>query len=153
MILKWWQRISVLPLGRYFFSWAFWAFIPYTGSVRPEILELGRGLARVKMRDRRFHRNHLKSLHAIAIANIAECASGLSLVPGLPERTQAILIKFEIEYLKKGRGPLEAKAECSPPQESVTQDFLVESIVRNKKNEIVAKAKATWRIGPQKSKT
>ena len=151
MILKWWNRFSLIPSGRYFFSWAFWAFIPYTGSVRPEIRELSRGLARVRMRDRRFHRNHLKSLHAIAIANIAECASGLSLVPGLSENTQAILIKFEIEYLKKARGTIEAKAECIPPAENATQDFLVESFVTNKKQELVAKAKATWRIGPKRT--
>lgn len=151
MILKWWNRLSALPFGRYFFSWAFWSFIPYTGSVRPEILELSRGLARVKIRDRRFHRNHLKSLHAIAIANVAECASGLSLVPGLPEGSQAILIKLEIEYLKKARGPIEARAECSPPQDSQSQDFIVESFVRNKKQETVAKTKATWRIGPKRT--
>lgn len=102
------------------------------------------------MRDRRFHRNHLKSLHAIAIANLAECASGLSLVPGLPEDAQAILIHFQIEYLKKGRGLLEANSHCSPPANSTQTDLVVESIVTNRKQEIVAKAKATWRIGAKK---
>jgi acyl-coenzyme A thioesterase PaaI-like protein len=137
MILKWWNRLSKLPLGRYFFSWAFWAAIPYSGSVRPEIVELERGSAKVRMRDRRFHRNHLKSLHAIAIANLAECASGLSLVPGLPEDA-------------KGRGLLEANSHCSPPANSTQTDLVVESIVTNRKQEIVAKAKATWRIGAKK---
>lgn len=150
MILKWWNRISSLPLGRYFFSWAFWAFIPYTGSVRPEIVELRKGFARVRMRDRRFHRNHLKSLHAIALANIAECASGLSLVPGLPPSAQAILVRLEIDYLKKGRGTLEAQASCNPPDSPETQDFLVDSVVTNRKGETVATARATWRIGEKR---
>lgn len=150
MILKWWNRFSGLLFGRYFFSWAFWAFIPYTGSIRPEILELRRGLARVRMRDRRFHRNHLKSLHAIAIANLAECASGLSLVPGLPETAQAILIHFEIDYLKKARGTLEAEASCTPPATDETLDFEIESLVKNKNGEVVAKARSKWRIGAKK---
>jgi len=150
MILKWWNRLSKLPLGRYFFSWAFWAAIPYSGSVRPEIVELERGSAKVRMRDRRFHRNHLKSLHAIAIANLAECASGLSLVPGLPEGAQAILTHFQIEYLNKGRGILEATSHCSPPTNSVQTDLVVESIVTNRKQEIVARARATWRVGAKK---
>lgn len=137
-------------MGRYFFSWAFWTAIPYSGSIRPEILELSRGLAKIRMRDRRFHRNHLKSLHAIAIANLAECASGLSLVPGLSEDAQAILTHFQIEYLKKGRGSLEAESHCSPPTTSTQQDLVVESIVTNRKREIVARAKATWRIGAKK---
>lgn len=150
MILKWWNRFSSFPFGRYFFSWAFWAFIPYTGSIRPEILELRRGVARVRMRDRRFHRNHLRSLHAIAIANLAECASGLSLVPGLPEAAQAILIHFEIDYLKKARGTIEAEASCTPPTGAETTNLEIESIVKNKSGEVVAKARAQWRIGAKK---
>lgn len=103
------------------------------------------------MRDRRFHRNHLKSLHAIAIANLAECASGLSLVPSLPQDAQAILIHFDIEYLKKGRGTLEAISHSSPPTTSAQQDMVVESVVTNKKHEVIAKAKATWRIGAKRN--
>ena len=102
------------------------------------------------MRDRRFHRNHLKSLHAIALANLAECASGLCLVPSLPEGAQAILIHFEIDYLKKARGTVEACATCSPPTTVETLDFEVESTIQNKKGELVAKAKALWRVGAKK---
>lgn len=142
--------MSRFPGGRYFFSWAFWAFIPYTGSIRPEIVELRRGHSRVRMRDRRFHRNHLRSLHAIAIANLAECASGLSLVPGLAENAQAILTHFEIDYLKKGRGLLEASASCEPPPQADTQDLTVETKVTDKSGETVALAKATWRIGAKR---
>lgn len=150
MILKWWNRCIQFPGGRYFFSWAFWAFIPYTGSIRPEIVELRKGFARIRMRDRRFYRNHLKSLHAIAIANLAECASGLSLVPGLSENTQAILVRLELDYLKKGRGLLEGIASCSPPFGSETQDFVVESEVKDRLGETIARAKATWRLGAKR---
>lgn len=141
----------MIPLGRYLFSWAFWYFIPYTGSIRPEIVELGFGKARIRMRDRRFHRNHLKSLHAIALANLAECASGLSLVPSLPAKGQAILVRFEIEYLKKARGTIDATASCSPPTELEAKDFLVDSELLNQKKELVARAKATWRVGAKKT--
>lgn len=146
MILKWWRRCSKAPGGRYLFSWAFWAFIPYTGSIRPEIVQLERGFARIRMRDRRFYRNHLRSLHAIALANLAECASGLSLVPGLPPQSQAILVRLEIEYLKKGRGTVEAIASCPPPTEVSQQDFEVLSQVKNSKGELIATAKAIWKL-------
>lgn len=146
MILKWWSRCSQILGGRYLFSWAFWAFIPYTGSIRPEIVQLERGFARIRMRDRRFYRNHLRSLHAIAIANLAECASGLSLVPGLPPQSQAILVRLEIEYLKKGRGTVEACASCTPPAEVSQQDFEVLSQVKNSKGELLATAKAIWKL-------
>jgi acyl-coenzyme A thioesterase PaaI-like protein len=103
------------------------------------------------MRDRRFHRNHLKSLHAIALANLAECASGLSLVPGLPAKGQAILTHFEIDYLKKARGTIEATASCSPPVSVETQNLVVESKLFNNKMELVAQSRATWRIGAKKT--
>jgi len=151
MILKWWKRCSHFPGGRYFFSWAFWAFIPYTGSIRPEILELRKGFARVRMRDRRFYRNHLKSLHALAIANLAECASGLSLVPGLDESAQAILIKLEMEYLKKARGTLEAVSSCETfASPSEPHDCRLESKVTDRTGQAVARAFATWRVGVKK---
>jgi hypothetical protein len=54
---------------------------------------------------------------------------------------------LEIEYLKKGRGTVEAVAECSPPTHVSQENFEVLSQVKNKKGELLVKAKATWRLG------
>jgi acyl-coenzyme A thioesterase PaaI-like protein len=71
MILDYWKKFSRYPGGKLVFGWMLGFFIPYSGSITPEIQELEVGYAKVLMRDRRRLRNHLNSLHAAALMNLA----------------------------------------------------------------------------------
>lgn len=101
------------------------------------------------MRDRRAVRNHLHSIHAIALANLAEVTSGLAMIVGLPPDARSIVTAFSIEYLKKARGPL--VAECSTPlvDASTEQEHLIESTVRDSAGDVVARGTARWLVGPR----
>lgn len=152
VLLSYWNRLRPIPLGRYWASWIFWLYVPYSGSVRPEIRELRQGYARVRIRDRRLSRNHLGSIHAAALMNVAEAASGLSLVAGLPKELRAILVSFQIDYLRKARGPIEAECHSEIPELGREERYELKSILRDKKGTIVAQATATWLVGPVKAK-
>jgi acyl-coenzyme A thioesterase PaaI-like protein len=142
-----WQRLAPVPGGRWLFSRIVGWTAPYSGTVRPRILELEPGFARVCIRDRRRVRNHLNSIHAMALANIAEQASGLAMLAGLPEGMRAILTGFSIMYLKKARGTVTAECRCTLPDDVFEGEHEFESVVSDAEGAVVARAVARWCLG------
>ncbi len=100
------------------------------------------------MRDRPAVRNHLRSVHAIALANLAEVSSGLALLAGLPAEARAILVGLEVDYLKKGRGTLLSRCDFPPVTSAEARDLVVESEITDGTGELVARGRARWRIAP-----
>jgi uncharacterized protein (TIGR00369 family) len=122
---------------------------PYTGSICPHVIEMGAGYAKVAMPDRRRVRNHLQSIHAIALMNLAEVTTGLALHYGLPDHARAILTKLSIEYLKKARGRLTAEASAPVPGGLERQEIEIETVIRDEEGDVVARATARWLVGPR----
>ncbi|HXI33553.1 MAG TPA: hotdog fold domain-containing protein [Gemmatimonadales bacterium] len=146
-----WARLRPLPGGRRLFSWLLRWMVPYSGTVRPLVLELAPGFARVRIADRRGVRNHLHSVHAIALANVAELVSGLAMTVGLPDGARGIVTALSIRYLKKARGPLVAEARFTVPAVSAEAEHDFESVVTDAAGDVVARATVTWRLGPAPS--
>jgi acyl-coenzyme A thioesterase PaaI-like protein len=123
--------------------------VPYTGSLGASVLSLAPGCCEVQLRDARRLRNHLHSIHAMALANLGEMATGLALVNGLPKDARAILTGFSIDYLKKARGTLLAQCRCSVPVRNDPGDVEVNGEIRDSGGAVVAVVRARWRIGPE----
>lgn len=121
---------------------------PYTGTVGARVEELAPGFCRAVLRDRRRVRNHLASVHAMALANFAEMTSGLAVLSGLAPGVQGIVTGFSITYQKKARGPL--TAECRVTGLDVTVERAQEATVTvsDAAGDVVARASAQWRLRP-----
>ncbi len=148
LILTWWQGLSLFPFGKDIFSFLLRILVPYSGTVKPKIIQLNPGDVIVEMKDCRRVRNHLNSVHAIALINLGEMATGLSLLISLPEGFRAIPTRLEIDYLKKARGTLRARGFFSFPSsgQDEKKTYEIESSILNTNNEPVAKVKAYWLV-------
>jgi acyl-coenzyme A thioesterase PaaI-like protein len=143
-----WRRACAIPWGKWLFSRLLRLRVPYTGSLGAVVVSLEPGYCEVKLHDTHRLRNHLHSIHAMALANLGEMVTGLALVNGLPNHTRAILTGFSIDYLKKARGTLLAQSRCSLPVNNDPDDLDVEGEIRDGDGSVVATVRARWRIGP-----
>lgn len=151
-LLGTWRKFENRPGGKWLFSKLIGRMIPYTGSMGARVEELRPGFARVTLRDRRKVRNHLRSVHAIALANVGELTTGLAVLSGLPPGTRGILRGLSVRYEKKARGQLTAtcQSEAFAPTENI--EVQIEASVTDTAGDVVAVVTGTWVIGPEKIK-
>ena len=90
------QTLSVRLMG--------WLKIPLLGSVRPSVVELDADHCVVRIRLRRWTRNHLGSMYFGALAIGADCAGGLMAVERIRHRKARVALifkSFKAEFLKR----------------------------------------------------
>ncbi len=153
-LLQGWGFWGGHEAGRRLFSRILGTAIPYTGSINPVVVELERGRARVRLEDRRAVRNHLDSVHAIALANVGEFSTGLALLTGLPAGQRGILKQIRVEYLKKARGRLHAEARYAAADGvdlAARREEILRGEIFDEAGQMVSVVEATWVVGPARS--
>lgn len=143
-----WNRLSPLPGGKRIFSWMMGRMAPYSGNIGATVLELSPCHSRVMMREKRKLQQHLRSVHAVALVNLAELATGLAMLVGLPRGTRGIVVSISMDYHRKARGVLVAECDCELPEVTESVDFEVPGRIVDEAGEVVATATVTWRLAP-----
>jgi len=144
-----WNLLSGMPGGKRVFSRLLGRLVPYSGTIHATVTVLRAGYAEVQMPDRRAVRNHLDSVHAIALANLAELAGNVALMYSLPDDARFIVSGIEIEYVKKARGTITAIGESPVPRTSTRMAYDVEVSLRDAGGEEVAHATLHSLVGPK----
>ena len=97
-----WARASGLPGGGRYSPLSSGRTARYTGSIGARIQTLEHGRAVVTMADKAKVRNHLNSIHAIALINLGELATGAAVMYQVDGRGRGILKGMSMEYTKEG---------------------------------------------------
>jgi acyl-coenzyme A thioesterase PaaI-like protein len=148
VLLRLWRQLHNLPGGQWLFARIYGLLVPYSGTVAPRIRVFEPGHAEVEIPDRRRNRQHLGSVHAIALLNVAEQASGLATLAALPEGIRGIVTQISMQYLKKARGTIRAVSRVVVPTMTGEMEIDVTADCLDRDGTVVAKATVRWRLGP-----
>lgn len=114
-VLRLYAAAQRLPGGRHLFSQAFRFVAPYFRSIPATVEHVAPGVATARMRHLPWVRNHLGTVHAIALCNLAELTMGLAAEATVPATHRWIPKGMEVAYLKKARGTMHATATLAIP--------------------------------------
>jgi acyl-coenzyme A thioesterase PaaI-like protein len=109
------RKIVRWPLGDWLFSRAVCFKAPYFATISPRITRLENGRCEATIADRRKVHNHIGTVHAIALCNLAELCAGVMTDASLPKGMRWIPKGMTVQYLKKATGSLNAVATPTIP--------------------------------------
>lgn len=148
--LQIWKTLASKPGGKWAFSRLLCMKAPYFGSISPRFKELHPNYCEVHIAKRRRVLNHLGTVHAIAMCNMAELAGGTMTEVSIPETHRWIPKGMTVEYLKKAVTDLTAVA--TPLGEfdwGKPGEFLVRVDVQDAEGAVVFRAKISMWISPK----
>ncbi len=150
--LRLFRRLGGSPSGRWLFSKLICRRAPYFASIAPRIELLEPGRCIVQIRDRRAVRNHIGTVHAIALCNMAELAGGLATDATIPDAMRWIPKGMSVRYLAKARGTMTATATvASIADAAVAQELQAHVEVRDLGNTVVFEADIAMWVSPRKA--
>lgn len=150
-ILNAFEKLKGIPGGNRLFTIATCRTAPYFSSISPLVEDLRPGYARVSMKKRRSVENHLKTVHAIAMCNMAELAGGLMTDVSVPKGARWIPSGMTVEYLKKAKTDLVAESHGTAIDWTQTGEVIVPVDVKDTNGDIVFTARITMNIKQAKA--
>lgn len=151
--LKLWNTLKNKPAGKWTFSKMICFKAPYFSSIAPVFEQLEANYCEIKIKKQRNVLNHIGTVHAIAMCNMAELAGGTMTDATVPSSHRWIPKGMTVEYLKKAETDLVAIATPfdSNYQWNQGSDYLVNIEVKDMANQTVFKAVITMWVSAKKS--
>lgn len=150
-LLSLYRKLARLPAGKWLFSRAVCFRAPYFASIRPVFDDLRPGRAEAHMKNRRRVRNHINTVHAIAMVNLCEFVAGTLTEVTVPAGMRWIPKGMTVEYLAKAKTGLRAVCQIDPGTEwNAPFDLPVVVNVLDDANQAVVRAVITMWITERK---
>jgi len=146
-VLSLWKRFSKYRVGKWLFSYLIRFINPYTDALGAKVDIFEAGHAEVILEDHKINKNHLNSVHAVALTNLGEFTSGIAVMGSLKENVRGIVSHISIDFIKKARGVLKAVSRCETPEITGNTEFIVYAEIFNSEDELVSRIHVTWQLG------
>lgn len=152
-LLNWCRGSS---LKRWMMNHILWYVVPFNRPHAIKVTAVTEDGVQLKLPLIRKNCNHLKTLHACALATACEYATGLHLIRFLHTKEyRIILVEIRMEYLKQGRsdGYINFTADNNAIKEITTMLQKESALIRtfetgvvNNKGELLCRGFITWQI-------
>ena len=118
------QATSKLPkaLRTTIWSKTFGRIVPMVGTANIRYLEVSKEKVVVRIENNRNMQNHIKGVHAAAMALLAETATGFVTGLNVPDDRILLIKTLQVDYLKVASGGLTATATLSTEQQQFILD-------------------------------
>jgi uncharacterized protein (TIGR00369 family) len=149
-VLKLWNKHGQSGFARWLFSFMVCKKAPYFATIKPrfEVLEVGR--AQVSMKKRRSVENHIGTVHAIAMCNLAEIAGGTLTEVSIPQSMRWLPKGMTVTYLKVAKSDVTAFATLPTVEEGSARDVPAHVDIKDEDGNIVCQADITMYVSPRK---
>jgi acyl-coenzyme A thioesterase PaaI-like protein len=129
--------------------------VPFVGTSRLRIEELTAERVVASIRNRRRVQNHIKGVHAAAMALLAETASGFAVGMNLPDDKLPLIKSFKVDFKKRTRGDMRVVATLTQEQRERLKteergDLLVEVHVTDESGSEPIQCEMLWAWVPKK---
>lgn len=154
------QATSKLPkaLRTTIWSKTFGRIVPMVGTANIRYLEVSKEKVVVRIENNRNMQNHIKGVHAAAMALLAETATGFVTGLNVPDDRILLIKTLQVDYLKVASGGLTATATLSAEQQQFILDNDKASLeipisVVDDSGQSPIECKMVWAWLPKKKKT
>lgn len=151
-LLTIWNRLKTTSTGKWTFSKIICWKAPYFSSISPVFEVVQPNYCQVHIRKHRKLLNHIDTIHAIVMCNMAELAGGTMTEVSVPSEYRWIPKGMNVKYLQKAETDLVAIATPAEPEQSwkTNTEYLVKVDVFDTNQTLVFQAVISMWISAQK---
>ncbi|HRN61769.1 MAG TPA: hotdog fold domain-containing protein [Luteimonas sp.] len=152
-VLQVYRSLSRKPLGRWLFSKLICFKAPYFASIAPRMVSLEPGRGEATIAHRRRVTNHLGTVHAIALCNLAEFVGGLTCDVSIPASMRWIPKGMSVGYRKKAVGLQRAVATpaFAPHEAAEGYELPMDVVVTDPDGETTFNARIAMWVSPRRA--
>ncbi len=138
-------------------SFLFGRVVPFTGTAGLTYRKVTPEEVIIEIKNKRKNQNHIKGVHATAMALIAETATGFVVGMNIPDDKLPLMKSLKVSYLKRTKGDMKAVATLTEEQVASIRndpkgDVTVPVSVTDETGEEPVSCEMVWAWVPKKKK-